>query len=501
MNPFSHLKISRARMLASAVVLLVLFVVAGCTMVPKYQQPSVPLAKTWPSVPGYAKTKTAQTNFQVADIGWRDFFLDPRLQQVIELSLTNNPNLYVAVQNVVETKALYRVQQAQLIPTVNLNANGTRTRTPNVYTSGTNAAPPLQYTEYNVNLGVASYELDLFGRVRSLNQQSLETYLATQEANKSVHIALVAQVAEAYLTEEEAIQQLAIARDQLKAARQAFDLTQKSFEAGVSSQFDLNNASIQLQNASASVAGYAQQLAEASDNLDLLAGMPLPQELKPQKPFNTKVSLADIPSGLPSDLLQRRPDVIEAEHQLKAANANIGAARAAFFPTVTLTGQAGMASTTLQSLFAPGSHAWGFSPQIVWPIFDMGTAYHELQAVKAEQRMKIADYQSTVQNAFKEVADALAVRTTVQSQLTDTEALVKSNQQSFRLTQASFKAGVDSQLDVLEIQNALDSAKLSLIQAQYSRLNSLINLYQALGGGWQEHTTNQTAQATAQASR
>ena len=488
-------------MLASATALLVLFVVAGCTMVPKYQQPDVPLSQKWPSVPGYKETKTAPAKVQVADIGWRDFFLDPRLQQVIELSLTNNPNLYVAVQNVVETKALYRVQQAQLIPTVNLNANGQRTRTPNVYTGSGSNSPPLQYTEYNVNLGVTSYELDLFGRVRSLNQQSLETYLATQEANKSTHIALVAQVAEAYLTEEEAMQQLDIARDLLKAARQSYDLTQKSFEAGVSSQFDLNNASIQLQNASASVAGYAQQLAEAADNLDLLAGMPLPEELKPQKPFNTKITLADIPAGLPSDLLQRRPDVIEAEHQLKAANANIGAARAAFFPTVTLTGSAGMASTTLQSLFAPGSHAWGFSPQIVWPVFDMGTAYHELQAVKAEQRMKVADYQSTVQNAFKEVADALAVRTTVQSQLTDTEALVKSNQQSFRLTQASFKAGVNSQLDVLEIQNALDSARLSLIQAQYSRLTSLINLYQALGGGWQEHTTNQTAQTTAQASR
>ncbi len=479
-------------MLASVAVL---FVVAGCTMVPKYQQPSVPLSQTWPSVPGYAKTKTAQINVQVADIGWRDFFLDPRLQKVIELSLTNNPNLYVAVQNVVESRQLYRVQQAQLIPTVNLNANGQRTRTPNVYTGGSNA-PALQYTEYNINLGVTSYELDLFGRVRSLNQQSLETYLATEEANKSTHIALVAQVAVAYMNEEEAMQQLAIARDLLKAARQSFDLTQKSFDAGVSSQFDLNNASIQLQNASASVAGYAQQLAEASDNLDLLAGMPLPPELKPQRPFISKVSLADVPAGLPSDLLQRRPDVIEAEHQLKAANANIGAARAAFFPTVTLTGQAGLASTTLESLFAPGAHAWSFSPQIVWPIFDMGTAYHELQAVKADQRIKIADYQSTVQNAFKEVADALAVRTTVQSQLTDTEALVKANQQSFKLTQAGFQAGVNSQLDVLEIQNALDSARLSLIQAQYSRLISLVNLYQALGGGWQEHTTNQTTEAS-----
>jgi outer membrane protein, multidrug efflux system len=498
MNLFSHLKIPGWRAAAPVIVLFVL-VLAGCTMIPKYQQPQTSISPTWPNVPGYPTNQTAPAKVQAADIGWHDFFRDPRLQEVIQLALTNNPNLYVTIQNVAETHSLYRVQAAALIPTINLNANGQRERVPNVYTSGTNNStpPPLTYTEYNINLGVASYELDLFGQIRSLKRQALETYLATQEAQKSAQIALVAQVAVAYVSEQEATVQLALARESLRAARQSFDLTKRSFEAGVMSQFDLNNASTQLSTASANVAAYAQQYAESVDTLNLLVGEPLPADLQPTR-FNPKVCLSDIPNGLPSDLLERRPDIMEVEHQLKAANANIGAARAAFFPTITLTGNAGMASTTLQSLFAPGSHAWGFSPQIVWPIFDMGTAYNELQAVKAAQRIEVADYRNAVLNAFKEVADALATRITVQSQLVDGEALVKADQQSYDLTKAGFQSGVNSALDLLVTQQTLDSAQQSLIQAQYSRLMSLVNLYQALGGGWEEHTGESPEQQTAQ---
>lgn len=496
MNPFSHPKISRLRPLAPAAILFIL-VLAGCTMIPKYQRPTAPISQSWPSVPGYPANQTAPAKVEAADIGWRDFFLDPRLKEIIGLALTNNPNLYSAVQNIEESHQLYRVQQAELVPVGDVNGNGQRTRTPNVYTGSTTAPPPLQYTVYNLNLGVTSYELDLFGRIRSLNRQSFENYLATTEARKSTQIALVANVAVAYASVQEAMEQLAISRETLAAARQSYDLTQRSFEAGVSSQFDLNNASTQLQNASSAVAGYAQQLAEAQDNLVLLAGGPLPPELLSPKAFDPQMCLSDIPAGLPSDLLERRPDILQAEHQLKAANANIGAARASFFPTVTLTGSAGLASTSLQSLFAPGSHAWNFSPSIDWPVFDLGTAYHELQAVKAARRIAVANYKSAIQSAFREVADDLAVRTTVQSQLADIKTLVKADQQSYDLTEAGFKTGVNSQLDVVVTLVTLNSAKQSLIQAQYSRLTSLINLYQALGGGWQEHTqTNQ--QQTAQ---
>jgi outer membrane protein, multidrug efflux system len=493
MNKFSHWKMLLPTAFAPVAALFILGL-AGCTMIPKYQRPVANISTNWPSVPGYTKVKTVPAAVPAADIGWHDFFRDPRLQQVIRIALTNNPNLLASVYNVQQSRSLYHVQQTALLPTIDVNASGQHTRTPNVYTGGTNSGPPaLVFTEYNANVGLSSYEVDLFGRVRSLTRQALETYLATDEARRSAQIALVAQVGTAYITEQEATEQLAISREQLKAAQQTYDLTRRTFEAGEASQFDLNSASLQLQNTTAAVAGYAQQLAEASDNLTLLMGEPLPPDLQPTQPFNPQLCLSDIPAGLPSDLLQRRPDVAEAEHQLKAANANIGAARAAFFPTVTLTGNYGFASTTLQSLFAPGSQAWGFNPQIVWPVLDMGTAYHELKADEAAKLAQAANYKSAVQTAFKEVADALAVRETVQSQLMDNEELVKTDDQSYQLTQAGFQTGINSALDVNVTLQTLDSARLSLIQAQYSRLISLINLYQALGGGWSEQTVEETA--------
>jgi outer membrane protein, multidrug efflux system len=478
-------KISRFWAAASIVLL------AGCTMIPKYKQPAANVSSSWPGVPGYAKVKTAPATVPAAAIGWKDFFRDPKLQQVIAMALTNNPSLRAAVENVAQYRALYHVQQANLVPTVSLNANGQRQRIPNVYGG---KSQPLTFTEYNLNLGVASYELDLFGQVRSLTHEALETYLATEEARRTAQISLVAQVASAYLTEQEAAEQLAIARETLNAARQSFDLTKRSFEAGVDSQFDLNAASSQLSTASASVSAYAQQLAEAADNLTLLVGRPLPPELQPSARIDLNLCLSNIPAGLPSDLLEQRPDILQAEHQLKAANANIGAARAAFFPTITLTGDGGYASTSLQNLIAPGSTAWGFEPQLVWPIFDLGTAYHQLQADKAAEEAEAANYQGIVQTAFKEVADALAVRQTVQSQLADDQALVKADQQSYDLTKAGFRTGINSTLDVLVTLQTLDSARQNLIQTQYSRLISLINLYQALGGGWNEYTPQSQSQ-------
>jgi multidrug efflux system outer membrane protein len=477
-----------------------IILVAGCTMIPKYQPPPSNVSSSWPNVPGYSKVKTAPAPVPAAEIGWRDFFRDPKLQQVIALALTNNPSLRAAVENVAQTRALYHVQQAALVPTVSLNASGERQRIPNVYGGrGTNSnASPITFTEYQVNFGVASYEVDLFGQVRSLTRQALETYLATAEEQRAAHIALVAQVATAYLTEQEAAEELAIARETLKSARQSFSLTQRSFQAGVVSQFDLNTASAQVASASASVATYAQQLAEASDNLSLLVGKPLPPELQPSPRLNLKLCISDIPAGLPSDLLEQRPDILQAEHQLKAANANIGAARAAFFPTITLTGSGGYASTTLQNLIAPGSTAWAFEPQLVWPIFDLGTAYHQLKADTAQKEAEAANYQSTIQTAFKEVADALAVRETIQSQLTDDETLVKADQQSYDLTDAGFRSGVNSSLDVLVTLQTLDSARESLIQTEYSQLISLVNLYEALGGGWNEYTPPSQSQTAKQ---
>jgi outer membrane protein, multidrug efflux system len=458
---------------------------AGCTLAPKYQRPTTAISSTWPKAPGHRESQTEAATVPASDIGWREFFRDPRLQQLIEQALTNNLDLRVAMLNVEQTRALYHVQRDALIPTVDINANGTRQRIPFGFGG---KGQGFTYSQYQVGLGVASYELDLFGRVRSLKRQALETYFATEEARKSAQITLVAEVGAAYLTERELSEQLAVARQTLKATRRSYDLTKRSYDAGVLSELDLNVTETEMQTARAAVAGYEQQLGQEEDYLVLLVGCPLPDDLAPPRPFNPQICLSDIPAGLPSDLIARRPDILEAEHQLKAANANIGAARAAFFPTVTLTGQGGTENTTLEGLFAPGSQFWSFSPQIVWPIFAAGTALHELQAVKAAKLIEVASYQKAIQTAFREVADALAVRATVQTQLAANQALVQSEQKTYSLTEARFRSGIDSSLNVLTTQQALYNARQNLIQTQYSRLFNLINLYQALGGGWNEHT-------------
>ena len=469
------------RSFLSPLVALIVLALAGCTLMPKYQRPTVAVASHWPETVAVQNAETS-TN-AAADIGWREFIRDPRLQRLIELALTNNPDLRVAMLNVEQTRALYRVQRNTLVPTVDVNASGSRQRIATGFGGGHFTAT---FNQFNVNLGVAQYELDLFGKVRSLKRQALETYFATEEAQKSAQITLVAEVGAAYLTEREAAEQLAVARQTLESASRASDLTKSSYDAGVRSELDLNVAETQRQTARGTVAGYEQQLAQAENYLVLLVGRPLPDDLPPSQNFDPQICLSDIPAGLPSDLLQRRPDILAAEHQLESANASIGAARAAFLPTITLTGSAGTASSTLEGLFAPGSQVWNFSPQIVWPIFAAGSAWNELQSVKAGKLIAAANYQKAVQTAFREVADSLAARAAVETQLSANQALVKSQQQIYELTQARFQQGVDSSLNVLTTQQSFYSARQNLIQSQYSRLFNLINLYQALGGGWRE---------------
>ncbi|MGD0744159.1 MAG: efflux transporter outer membrane subunit [Verrucomicrobiota bacterium] len=485
--------------MAKSLAALFILALAGCTLMPKYQRPTAAISPAWPEAPELlngstnavpAGLRSEATARQAADIGWREFFRDPRLQQLIELALTNNPDLRVAMLNVEQMRALYRVQRNALVPTVDVNANGSRQRIAYGF-AGTGGG--VTFNQFNVNLGVAQYELDLFGRVRSLKKQALETFFASEEARRSAQIALVAEVGAACLTERELTEQLAVARQTLTAVQASYDLTKRSYEAGVVSELDLRTAEGQRQTARAAVASHEQQLAQAENYLVLLAGRPLPDDLSPPQPFNPQICLSDLPAGLPSDLLQRRPDILAAEHQLEAANANIGAARAAFFPTITLTGSAGTASTALEGLFAPGSQAWNFSPQIQWPIFAAGTAWAELQGVKAGKLIQVANYEKAIQTAFREVADALAVRATVEVQLDAGQALVQAEQKRYDLAEARFRQGVDNYLTVLSAQQDLYNAQQNLIQAQYSRLINLINLYQALGGGWREHSPQPSA--------
>jgi outer membrane protein, multidrug efflux system len=455
---------------------------AGCTLAPKYQRPAAPVAQTWPKNSA-VKNHTAQTN-AVADIGWREFFRDPRLQSLIGLALTNNRDLRVAVLNVEQMRAQYRIERAALIPTVSVNADGSRQRTAFGYSGSGGGAT---FSQYSVELGVSSYELDLFGQVRSLKTAALENYFASQENRKSAHIALVAEVANEYLTERALDEQLKVTRQTLSAVQKSYNLIKASYDAGTASELDLRSAESQVEAARSALAADEQQRAQAENALVLLVGEPLPADLPPPRPLNAQHLLTDLPPGLPSDLLQRRPDILAAEHELKAANADIGAARAAFFPTITLTGGGGTASTALEGLFAPGSEVWNFSPQINWPIFEAGT-WAGLDAARVGKLIQVADYEKAIQTAFREVADALDAKKFLNEQLADQTALVKAEQRRYDLADARYHNGVDSYLTVLSAQQDLYAAQQNLIATQFSRLSNLINLYQALGGGWRENS-------------
>jgi multidrug efflux system outer membrane protein len=468
----------------SPIIALFVATLAGCTLAPKYQRPAAAVSPTWPAVAG--ETRNPTNAVPAADIGWREFFRDPRLQRLVELALTNNPDLRVAVLNVEQSRAQYRIQRSALLPEIDATGSGTRQRLP-ADLSG-NGGQPMTTSDYSLNLGTASYELDLFGHVRSLKAVALENYFATEEARRGAQIALVAEVGNACLLERAVTEQLAVARRTLAAVQASYELTRRSYEAGVVSELDLRTAEGQVQTARSNVAAYEQQLAVAEDNLVLLVGRPLPENLPPALPLDSADYLTDVPAGLPSDLLQRRPDILGAEHRLKAASANIGAARAAFFPTVTLTASGGTASSQLANLFAPGSGTWMFSPQVTLPIFTAGRNLANLNAANVGKQIEVANYQKAIQSAFREVSDSLAARAAVAVQLDAGKALVKAEQRRYELADARFRQGVDSYLTVLSAQQDLYRAQENLIQFQFSRGSSLINLYQALGGVWLENS-------------
>jgi len=372
-----------------------------------------------------------------------------------------------------------------LVPTVSLNANGSRQRVAYGY-NGTGGA--VTFDQYSVQLGVASYELDLFGQVRSLKTAALENYFASEETRKTAQIALVAEVASQYLEERELDEQLEMTRKTLAAVQHSYDLIKASYDVGNASELDLRTAESQVAAAKTALAADEQQRDQAENALVLLVGEPLPDDLPSPQPLNRQNLLTDLPPGLPSDLLQRRPDILAAEHELKAANADIGAARAAFFPTITLTGGGGTASTALEGLFMPGSQVWNFSPQINWPIFDAGTAWNELQAIKAGKLIQVADYEKAIQTAFREVADDLVAKKFLDEQLADQMTLVNAEQRRYDLSDARYRAGVDSYLTVLSAQQDLYSAQQNLIATRFARLSNLVGLYQSLGGGWRENS-------------
>ena len=457
-------------------------VMSGCTMIPDYERPEAPVAAQYPQGPAYAPAEAADV--AAAEQGWRQFFRDPALQQLIETSLTNNRDLKVAALNVEAYRAQYRIQRSDLLPTVTADGAGTRQRVPaDLSSSGQSGIT----SSYSATLGVSAYELDLWGRIRSLSEQALETYLASDEARRSTQIGLVASVANAYLTWQADRELLVLTQDTLKTYEESLRLTSRSNEVGVASALDLSQARTAVESARASLATYQRQVAQDLNSLTLLLGTSLPANLPQPQPLAADL-LSEVPAGLPSELLTRRPDILQAEHSLKAANANIGAARAAFFPSISLTASAGTSSADLDGLFKGGSGSWLFSPSISLPIFNAGALSASLDYVKIQKDIGVANYEKAIQTAFQEVSDGLTARKTYNDQLQAQKDLVAASQDYYRLAERRYRIGVDSNLTFLDAQRSLFSAQQSLITDRLAQLTSEVNLYKALGGGWNERT-------------
>jgi len=459
----------------------------GCTMEPHYQRPAapVPAAFSAPPEPAGAPSSRTGTDSAAADLGWREFFQDERLQQLIDLALKQNRDLKVAAYNVEALAAQYRIQRAQLFPNVTGNAGLDKVRYPNSL-----AYPGFPNPEsiYTVTGGVASWEIDFFGRLRSLKDQAKQQFFSSQENRRNVQLTLVAQVATEYLTERALAEEIAVAANTLKAQEDSLFLTRRSYEVGTVSEVDFRTAQSQVATAQSDLAGLKRQYAETLTALAVLVGGPLPVTTGQPKYLADTGVLTDLPAGLPSDLLDRRPDILQAEHQLKAYNANIGAARAAFFPRITLTASGGTESLKLSDLFQPGSATWTIEPQAILPIFDAGTNLANLKLAKVEKLSAVAQYEKAVQSAFKQVSDGLTARSLYEDQVAAQRSLVEADQIVYQLAEARYRHGIESYLVELDAQRSFYAAQQTLIQTRLARLTNLVTLYQNLGGGWTEHT-------------
>ncbi|MCF5665789.1 efflux transporter outer membrane subunit [Pseudomonas marginalis] len=445
---------------------------SGCSLIPDYQRPQAPVPVQYPQQGVYAQA-------QAGSADWQQLFHDPALQQLIRDALVNNRDLRVAALNVEAFQAQYRIQRADLFPAVSATGAGQRRRLPGDVNGTGN---PAITSSYSATLGISAYELDFFGRVRSLSEQAMLTYLGTEEARRSAQLSLVANVANAYLTWRADQELLALAQQTLVANDHSLRLTSRSKTAGKASALDVVQARTSVESTRASVARYERQVAQDLNNLALLVGGPVDEQL-PARPL-AAYWVARVPAGLPSDLLQRRPDILQAEYQLRAANANIGAARAAFFPSVSLTANAGSASTELSGLFKGGSGSWTFQPQINLPIFNAGSLRASLDYAKLQKDISVARYEKSIQTAFQEVADGLAARQTFIDQLDAQRDFVAANQQYYNLAEHRYRSGVDSNLTFLDAQRALFSSQQALIVDRLTQLVAEVNLYTALGGAW-----------------
>jgi multidrug efflux system outer membrane protein len=453
----------------------------GCSLAPSYTRPEAPVPSTWPTGPAYPAEPAAHAP-DVNALAWQDFFTDAALQQLIAAALENNRDLRLAALNVQRARAVYGIQRAALFPALDAVANGLKKRVPaDISSSGE------RYTQeqYDINLGVYAWEIDFFGRLRSLKDQALEAYLATEEARRSVQILLVSSVGETYLKLAADREALALSERTLEAQQQTYGLIKRRYDVGLATELDLSFAQTQVDIARRDRAIYTQLAAQDENALNLLVGSPspvsgamLPENLTDVQPLQT------IDAGISSEVLLRRPDILQAEHVLKGAYANIGAARAALFPRISLTTAVGTASAELSGLFDSGSGTWLFAPQIAMPIFD-ARLWSALEVTKADQEIALVQYERAIQSAFREVADTLAVQGTVGEQLAAQQSLVRATAETYRLSEARYTKGIDNYLGVLVAQRSLFAAQQGLVVLNLAKRANQVRLYAVLGGGAQ----------------
>ncbi|HEU4844567.1 MAG TPA: efflux transporter outer membrane subunit [Burkholderiaceae bacterium] len=464
--------------------LLAAGLLSACSLAPTWQRPAAPVAATWPEA---SAADSAADGKAAVDTGWRDYFADARLQQLIAAALEHNRDLRTAALRMEEARAQYNIQSADRLPNVNASVADTRAKTPAFLTSSGQSTIGKRY---DAGLSMPAFELDFFGRVKSLNDAALAAYLATDEARQAAQIGLVADVAKAYYTERAYAEQYALAQQTFETRQRTYALTRQRVDAGASSRLDLRTNETLMETARAAALTLARQRAQAENALTLLVGQP-PAPVAANA-ANASGALAGdaqidamsaLPAGLPSDLLTRRPDIRAAEQRLKSANANIGAARAAFFPRVSLTAAVGSSSPSLGGLFDSGSGSWSFAPQLVLPIFDAGRNRANLTLSEVRKNLAVADYEKTIQSAFREVADALAARSYLGDQVAAQRTIQDAQADRLQLLELRFANGVASSLDVLDAQRELFASQQALVQARLLRATSAIDLYRALGGG------------------
>ncbi|QJC57131.1 Outer membrane protein OprM [Polaromonas vacuolata] len=472
--------------LSAVTALCAALALAGCSMIPVYNRPAAPVAVDWPVLPANTSATGELSAVPAADLEWQDFFSDPKLKQLITTALNNNRDLRVAVLNIESARAQFQIRSADQLPSVNASVSGLRQ--PNINGNGSISS------SYTAGLAVTAYELDFFGRVASLKEAALAQFLATQEGRKTIQISLIASVANTYLALLADEELLAITQQTLATRQDSLKLSQLRFDNGVSSELDLRLAESLTEVTRVSLAQQLRQRAVDQNTLTLLLGQSLTPELMPRLATGSGLAtmplLQDVPSGLPSDLLARRPDVRQAEQLLLASNANIGAARAAFFPRISLTTSAGSASSHLGNLFQSGSYGWTLAPQLVLPIFDAGRNQAGLDGARVQRDTAVAQYEKAIQVAFREVADALAGRATLGEQSRAQQAQADAETIRFRLADLRYQNGVSNQLELLDAQRSLFTARQAAVLARLAQLQGQVTLYKTLGGGWKEAALN-----------